>query len=77
LNVFAFPDFFLLGCHINPAVTFGLFFGRKIGLIKSILYIMAQCVGAVIGAGLALVSTYLNDIEKLRCIQSRTSEAKD
>merc|ERR1711935_1089076 len=24
------------GCHINPAVTAGLFVGRKIGLIKAI-----------------------------------------
>jgi MIP family channel proteins len=41
------------GCHINPAVTAGLFFGRKIGLIKSVLYIVFQCIGAVVGAGLA------------------------
>jgi len=40
------------GCHINPAVTFGLFFGRKIGLIKSILYIVVQSVGGLIGAAL-------------------------
>ena len=39
------------GCHINPAVTFGLFFGRKIGLIKSILYVVFQSVGGLIGAG--------------------------
>jgi len=40
------------GCHINPAVTAGLFVGRKIGLIKAILYIIIQCVGALLGAGL-------------------------
>lgn len=43
------------GCHINPAVTAGLLFGRKIGLVKSIFYVVAQCLGAVIGAGLLLV----------------------
>lgn len=43
------------GCHINPAVTAGLLFGRKIGLIKSLFYIVAQCLGAVIGAGLLLI----------------------
>jgi len=43
------------GCHINPAVTAGLLVGRKIGLIKAILYIVSQCIGAVIGTGLLLV----------------------
>jgi len=40
------------GCHINPAVTLGLFVGRKIGLIASVLYIIFQCIGATIGAAL-------------------------
>lgn len=40
------------GCHINPAVTAGLFVGRKIGLILSILYIVAQCLGGILGAAL-------------------------
>jgi glycerol uptake facilitator-like aquaporin len=43
------------GCHINPAVTAGLLFGRKIGIIKAILYIIIQCAGALVGAGLLLV----------------------
>jgi len=42
------------GCHINPAVTIGLFVGRKIGLIAGVLYIICQCIGAVIGAALLL-----------------------
>ena len=46
------------GCHINPAVTAGLFFGRKIGLIRSIFYVIAQCIGAIVGAGLLKVSVY-------------------
>ena len=45
------------GCHINPAVTLGLFVGRKIGLVASILYIIFQCIGALIGAALLLVNT--------------------
>lgn len=43
------------GCHINPAVTFGLVFGRKIGILKAFLYVVFQCVGALIGAGLLKV----------------------
>jgi len=51
------------GCHINPSVTAGLFIGRKIGLIRSILYIVAQCLGGVIGAGLLSV-LMPNSVEK-------------
>ncbi|KAI3995553.1 hypothetical protein MKX01_023298, partial [Papaver californicum] len=38
--------------HINPAVTFGLFLARKVSLIRAVLYLVAQCLGAVCGAGL-------------------------
>ncbi|KAK7324939.1 hypothetical protein VNO77_28906 [Canavalia gladiata] len=41
------------GGHINPAVTFGLFVGRKVSLIRALLYMIAQCAGAICGAGLA------------------------
>ncbi|KOM50682.1 hypothetical protein LR48_Vigan08g150900 [Vigna angularis] len=41
------------GGHINPAVTFGLFLGRKVSLIRALLYMVAQCAGAICGTGLA------------------------
>jgi aquaporin PIP len=41
------------GGHINPAVTFGLFLGRKVSLPRAICYMVAQCLGAICGAGLA------------------------
>lgn len=40
------------GGHINPAVTFGLFLARKVSLIRAILYMVAQCLGAICGVGL-------------------------
>ncbi|KAL3829186.1 hypothetical protein ACJIZ3_017988 [Penstemon smallii] len=40
------------GGHINPAVTFGLLLGRKVSLIRALLYMVAQCVGAICGVGL-------------------------
>ncbi|KAL2250621.1 aquaporin PIP2-4-like [Sesamum indicum] len=40
------------GGHINPAVTFGLFLARKVSLVRAVLYIIAQCLGAISGVGL-------------------------
>ena len=39
------------GCNINPAITAGLVVARKMGVVKGFLYIIAQCIGAIIGAG--------------------------
>ncbi|XP_015076179.1 aquaporin PIP2-7-like isoform X1 [Solanum pennellii] len=40
------------GGHINPAVTFGLFLSRKISLIRGLLYIIVQYLGAICGTAL-------------------------
>ncbi|XP_022978378.1 aquaporin PIP2-2-like [Cucurbita maxima] len=40
------------GGHINPAVTFGLFLARKVSLVRAILYMAAQCLGAICGCAL-------------------------
>ncbi|KAI3778314.1 hypothetical protein L2E82_07516 [Cichorium intybus] len=40
------------GGHINPAVTFGLFLARKVSLPRAVLYIGAQCLGAICGVGI-------------------------
>uniref|UniRef100_A0A7C9CLM1 Uncharacterized protein n=1 Tax=Opuntia streptacantha TaxID=393608 RepID=A0A7C9CLM1_OPUST len=45
------------GGHVNPAVTFGLFLGGKISLIKTVLYWVAQCLGAVVACLLLSFST--------------------
>eukprot|EP01018_Ginkgo_biloba_P029479 Gb_03236 [translate_table: standard] len=41
------------GGHINPAVTFGLFLAQKVSLPRAVLYMIAQCLGAICGVGLA------------------------
>lgn len=48
------------GGHINPAVTFGLFLARKISLLRAVLYMVAQSLGAICGVGLvkAFQSSY-------------------
>jgi len=40
------------GGHLNPAVTIGLFFAKKIDLAGAINYIVAQCLGAIAAAAL-------------------------
>lgn len=52
----------LPGGHINPAVTFGLFLARKVTLPRAVMYIVAQCLGAICGCGLvkAFQKTYYN-----------------
>lgn len=42
----------IAGGHINPAVTFGLFLARKVSLVRAVLYIVAQSLGAICGCGL-------------------------
>ncbi|KAK3086071.1 hypothetical protein FSP39_013066 [Pinctada imbricata] len=40
------------GGHINPAVTTAFFITRRISLARAVMYIVSQCVGAIIGAGI-------------------------
>jgi aquaporin Z len=40
------------GCHINPAVTVGACVSGRMKWSEGIWYIVAQCVGALIGAGI-------------------------
>src|SRR5271169_2121416 len=42
------------GCHINPAVTLGILIAKKIDAKDAVLYMVAQVIGAVIGAGTVL-----------------------
>jgi len=42
------------GGNLNPAVSVGLLAGGQLSLLKCVLYIIAQCIGAVIGAAILL-----------------------
>ncbi|MGB7248821.1 MAG: aquaporin Z, partial [Phormidesmis sp.] len=39
------------GCHLNPAVSFGLWAGGRFPSAELLPYIIAQVVGAIVGAG--------------------------
>jgi aquaporin Z len=43
------------GCHINPAVTFGALLAKKIDVRDASMYVLAQIIGAIIGASVILV----------------------
>ncbi|XP_075389094.1 aquaporin-4 isoform X2 [Tenrec ecaudatus] len=45
------------GGHINPAVTVAMVCTRKISIAKAVFYIAAQCLGAIIGAGILYLVT--------------------
>lgn len=53
------------GCHINPAVTIALWATKKIDMMTAVTYIVAQVVGAIIGALLTYIILIGNDPAKL------------
>jgi aquaporin Z len=40
------------GCHINPAITISMLVAGKISVKDTVYYIVFQCIGAILGAGL-------------------------
>ncbi|XP_037954743.1 aquaporin AQPAn.G [Teleopsis dalmanni] len=49
----------LSGGHVNPAVTMGMLVAGRISLVRAVLYIIFQCLGAI--AGTAAVRTLLDE----------------
>src|ERR1700678_711459 len=39
------------GCHLNPAVTFGLYVARRFPVRAVVPYILVQVIGALVAAG--------------------------
>ncbi len=44
------------GCHLNPAVTFGLWAGKRFPTNEVVPYIIAQILGGIAGAGIFMSS---------------------
>lgn len=40
------------GCHINPAITFGVWLSKRMGGKEALMYVLFQVIGAVIGAAI-------------------------
>uniref|UniRef100_A0A1B8YA67 Aquaporin-1 n=1 Tax=Xenopus tropicalis TaxID=8364 RepID=A0A1B8YA67_XENTR len=40
------------GAHLNPAVTLGCLLSCQISILKALMYIIAQCLGAVVGTAI-------------------------
>lgn len=43
------------GCHINPAVTFGILISKKMDAKYAAGYVVAQVIGAIVAAGILLL----------------------
>jgi aquaporin Z len=43
------------GCHINPAITIAMLVAKKIEKKDALIYILMQCIGAIIGAAILLL----------------------
>src|SRR6266403_445455 len=43
------------GCHLNPAVSFGLVVGKRFPAAELLPYVVAQVIGAITGAGVLYV----------------------
>ena len=51
------------GCHINPAVSIGMWIDGRMEAKELIMYIVFQCIGAIIGT--ALLATLINTAPSL------------
>ncbi|NWV11659.1 AQP1 protein, partial [Ptilonorhynchus violaceus] len=50
------------GAHLNPAVTLGLLLSCQISIFKALMYILAQCLGAVVAT--AILSGVTSSLEE-------------
>nr|QIP67966.1 aquaporin 4 [Pinctada fucata] len=64
------------GGHINPAVTVGALVARKISIVRAILYVIAQMLGAIAGAGILYGVTPDKDALGVNGLQGQVTAAQ-
>jgi aquaporin Z len=52
------------GCHINPAVTLGLFVSKKIDKAHAVTAVIGQVIGAILGGAIIAVILSSGDIDR-------------
>lgn len=65
------------GCHINPAITLGVYLSGRMSGKDAVNYVIYQCIGGVIGAALlylltsaaGIVGTGANDLQAINDVQ--------
>lgn len=66
------------GCHINPAITLGVYLSGRMSGKDAVNYVIYQCIGGVIGAALlylltsvaGIVGTGANDLQAINDVQT-------
>lgn len=54
LGLFVYTIGPVSGCHLNPAVTVGLWSVGRVKLREASLYVVVQCIGALLASGVAV-----------------------
>ena len=65
------------GCHINPAITLGVWLSKRMSGRDAAMYMLFQVIGAVIGSAIlyALTSTGANGFDEGEMLQAFVAEA--
>jgi aquaporin Z len=53
------------GCHINPAISISMLIAGKLSVKDTIFYVVFQCIGAIIGAGILYTIALGNPLYRL------------
>ena len=59
------------GCHINPAISISMLVAGKLSIKDTIFYVVFQCIGAIIGAGILYAIASGNPAYSLAVIRFR------
>ena len=65
------------GCHINPAITLGVFLSGKMNSKDACGYICGQVIGAIIGSLILFILTSTSGLEGTVCARSAWCYFKD